>query len=35
MPQYRQMPGPRIGSGWVGEWGVMGDFLDITGNLNE
>jgi hypothetical protein len=21
MPQYRGMPGPRRGSGWVGEWG--------------
>jgi hypothetical protein len=28
MPQYREMPGPRSGSGWVGEWGGegMGDF---------
>jgi hypothetical protein len=22
MPQYRGTPGPRSGSGWVGEWGV-------------
>jgi hypothetical protein len=21
MPQYRETPGPRSGSGWVGEWG--------------
>jgi hypothetical protein len=21
MPQYRGKPGPRSGSGWVGEWG--------------
>jgi hypothetical protein len=21
MPQYRGMPGPKSGSGWVGEWG--------------
>jgi hypothetical protein len=30
MPQYRGMPGPRSGSGWVGEWGEegMGDFWD-------
>jgi hypothetical protein len=21
MPQYRGTPGPRSGSGWVGEWG--------------
>ena len=28
MPQYRGMPGPRSGSGWVGEWGgrVWGTF---------
>jgi hypothetical protein len=27
MPQYRGMPGPKRGSGWVGEWGVgMGTF---------
>jgi hypothetical protein len=28
MPQYRGMPGPRSGSGWVGErgrvWGTFG-----------
>jgi hypothetical protein len=24
MPQYREMPGPRSGSGWVGEQGVGG-----------
>jgi hypothetical protein len=23
-PQYRRMPEPRNGSGWVGEWGVGG-----------
>jgi hypothetical protein len=37
MPQYRGMPGPRSGSGWVGEWvgeGV-GDFWDSIGNANE
>jgi hypothetical protein len=37
MPQYRGMPGPRVGSGWVGEWvweGV-GDFWDSIGNVNE
>jgi hypothetical protein len=21
MPQYRGMPGPKNGNGWVGEWG--------------
>jgi hypothetical protein len=28
MPQYRGTPGPKRGSGWVGEWGWvgMGDF---------
>jgi hypothetical protein len=37
IPQYRGMPGPRSGSGWVGEWvweGV-GDFWDSIGNVNE
>ena len=37
MPQYRGMPGPRSGSGWVGEWVWvdMGDFWDNIGNVNE
>jgi hypothetical protein len=36
MPQYRGMPGPKRGSGWVGEWGVgMGDFWFSIGNVNE
>jgi hypothetical protein len=37
MPQYRGMPGPRSGSGWVGEWvgEHVGDFLNSTGNVNE
>jgi hypothetical protein len=37
MPQYRGMPGPRSGSGWMGEWGGegMGDFWDSIGNVNE
>ena len=37
MPQYRGTPGPRSGSGWVGEWvgEGMGDFWDSTGNVNE
>jgi hypothetical protein len=36
MPQYRGTPGPKRGSGWVGECGVgMGDFLDSIGNVNE
>jgi hypothetical protein len=27
MPQYRGTPGPKSGSGWVGEWGgVFGTF---------
>jgi hypothetical protein len=36
-PQYREMPGPRSGSGWVGEWvgEGMGDFWDSTGNVNK
>jgi hypothetical protein len=24
MPQYRGTPGPKSGSGWVGEWGGEG-----------
>jgi hypothetical protein len=36
MPQYRGMPGPKSGSGWVGERGEgMGDFWDSIGNENE
>jgi hypothetical protein len=37
MPQYRGMPGPRSGSGWVGEWEgeQVGDFWDNIGNVNE
>jgi hypothetical protein len=37
MPQYRGMPGPRSGSGWVGEWvgECVWDFWDSTGNVNE
>ena len=36
MPQYRGTPGPKRGSGWVGEWGGgMGDFWDRIRNVNE
>jgi hypothetical protein len=37
MPQYSGTPGPRSGSGWVGECGMegMGDFWDSIGNVNE
>jgi hypothetical protein len=28
MPQYGGTPGPRSGSGWVGEWGDIGNFWD-------
>jgi hypothetical protein len=37
MPQYRGMPGPKSGNGWVGEWGGAGtgDFWDSIGNVNE
>ena len=37
MPQYRGMPGPRSGSGWVGEWvgKPVGDFWDSIGDVNE
>jgi hypothetical protein len=32
----RGMPGPRSGSGWVGEWvgEDVGDFWDSTGKIN-
>jgi hypothetical protein len=33
--QYRGTPGPRSGSGWVGEWGDMEDFWDSIGNVKE
>ena len=33
MPQYRGTPGPRSGSGWVGE--QVGHFWDSIGNVNE
>jgi hypothetical protein len=32
MPQYRGMPGPKNGNGWVGEWGY---FWDSIGNVIE
>jgi hypothetical protein len=36
MPQYRGTPGPKSGSGWVGELrGGYGDFWDSIGNVNE
>jgi hypothetical protein len=37
MPQYRGMPGPRSGSGWVGKWvgEHVGNFWDSIGNINE
>jgi hypothetical protein len=37
MPQYRGMPGPKSGSGRVGNGGGegMGDFWDSIGNVNE
>jgi hypothetical protein len=36
MPQYRGTPGPKRGSGWVGDCGVcMGDFWDSIGNVND
>jgi hypothetical protein len=32
MPQYRGMPGPKSGNGWVGEWeGGYGGLLDSVG----
>jgi hypothetical protein len=37
MPQNRGTPGPKRGSGRVGEWGClgMGDFWYSIGNVNE
>jgi hypothetical protein len=37
LPQYRGTPGPRSGSGWVGEWvgERVGAFWDSIGNVNE
>jgi hypothetical protein len=37
IPQYRGTPGPKSGSGWIGELGgrVLGDFWDSIGNVNE
>jgi hypothetical protein len=37
MPQYRRMPWPRSGRGWVGEWvgEHVGDFWDSIGNVKE
>jgi hypothetical protein len=36
MPQYRGTPGPKMGSGWVGDGGVgMRDFWDSIENVNE
>jgi hypothetical protein len=35
MPQYRGTPGPKRGSGWVGDWGWvgMGDLWDSIENI--
>jgi hypothetical protein len=37
MPQYRGTPGPKRGSGWVGErgWVGMGDFWYSIGNVKK
>jgi hypothetical protein len=37
LPQYRGTPGPRSGSGWVGEWveEQVGDFWDSIGNVSK
>jgi hypothetical protein len=36
MPQYRGLPGPKNGNGWVGEWvWGGGDFWDSIGNVIE
>jgi hypothetical protein len=37
MPQYRGTPGPKRGSGWVGDWGGvdMGDLWDSIENVNK
>jgi hypothetical protein len=35
MPQYRGMPGPKNGNGWVEEGGGGRDFWDNIGNVIE
>jgi hypothetical protein len=37
IPQYRGKPGPRSGSGWVGDLvgEPLGDFWDSIGDVNE
>jgi hypothetical protein len=35
MPQYRGMPGPKNGNGWVEVGGRGGDFWDSIGNAIE
>jgi hypothetical protein len=36
MSQYRGMPGPKNGNGWVGKWGEgMGDFWNSILNVIE
>jgi hypothetical protein len=37
MPQYRGRPGPKSGSGLLGEWGgrIWGNYWDSIGNVNE
>jgi len=36
MSQYRGMPGPKSGNGWLGEWGeCVGDFWVSIGNAIE
>jgi hypothetical protein len=37
MPQYRGMPEPRSGSGWLGEWvgERVRDFWDNIGKVKE
>jgi hypothetical protein len=35
MPQYKGMPGPKNGNGWVGECWGGGDFWDSLGNVIE
>ena len=35
MPQYRGTPGPKRGSGWVGDWGWVGVEFTIQKKFNQ
>jgi hypothetical protein len=35
MTQYKGMPGPKNGNGWVGEWWWWGNFWYSIGNVRK